>query len=1643
MRMDTAETSRTGVEAARLANDAARAAMRARATLTGDADFPNMTAIRKRRQKLEQAVALHNAGDLPAAASLYGPLVASHPDEWEPAFLLGLLRYQQRDLGVALTLLERAARLNPKHADAWFYLGEVQSAAGAFGEAAAAYQRATALAPQRDLAWFGLGQASEHLGRRKEARNAYDRAIAARPDFPEALNNLGALLRGDGAFGEAEAVLRGALAAAPGMPAAAINLAALQAEDRKDPISAAQTLREAVNANPDHLELRFQLGVAFGQLKRNADARAAYEAILERDPGHANALNNLGVLLFDAWLNEEAEGCYRRAIAAQPELFQAWSNLGNLLLRLDRMDDATAAFERALELQPGMEAAQNGLGMVLNERGDLLRAERVLREAVAAHPVAMKCCANLGIVLQRLGRLDEARAFYDRALALEPHPGLSIKRALMLSPVMSSVEALDAERARFEADVDALRASDLTASEKELLEFPETCFFLAYHGRNDRDLLRKVADLFLTVCPSLAYTAPHTLLPPGTGLMRVGVISRFLYSHAVGRFFGPVIEGLAADPAFEVILFTLGNHDDDQLRRLGSACHRHVQIPLAELAHARRMVEREHLDVLLYAEIGMDPFTYLLSFARLARVQCVLHGHSVTSGVPNQDYYVSSALIEPADGDAQYTERLVRLPSLPMYLEPPAMPARPRSRAELGLPADGTLYLCPMKLQKVHPSMDTAVAGILERDANAQVVFIEDHGNAAWHEQLRARLQSAVAPQEARVHFVPWRVHLGEFLELVLAADVVLDSFHHGGATTAHLCLACGRPMVTWVTDTSRSRFLAAYYALLDVDECMAASPEAYVEIALRLGTDRAWRESIAGRIRAARPRLYLNEEVVQAYRSFVGSVARTDRVVPPLPPPYRRLRTVESWCAEFGLQRTLVEPSQPIELPVTRIFGHAWTERRTPARLAPVAMSELEDVDVIGRESLLLPPGGRTVIYDLPLRYDEDRVDAASTALRHRLGNDVLVMRGPRADRDIERGIFLCGQSTGNYYHWLFEHLPKLRLLEGSAAYDGWPLLVDAGLHPNLRAALDRLNGAGRTIIEIEAGVRQRVQRLLVPESGVCMPVDFRSGTTVHADDILFSPRALGYLRERLMPAHPACGKRRRLYLCRGRASYRRLLDEAAVEAEFSTHGFELVEPGGMSLDEQIALFSEAEIIAGPTGAGMANMVFAPPDCRVLVLYYPGVPFFYFSNLAATLGQNLMYLLGTPDDLSNTIGYQLDFTVDLAPIAPALDALTQLPAPAPITQSSHPDARPDDVPFGSRAAEAVRFGFLMHIPELFNHYRAVWQCLPPGSFEVVNAGTGTDARQITDLSGAEGIGCVGAAQRQQSQSRYECLVSNHPIDPSGPVPLIKRLGRINVRLMYSVGKAGWNLRDWNQLYDVILCFGPYQREALAVVTGAVLVEVGYPRFDAFFELLPRRRELLEAMGGDPGKRTVVWLPTWKELSSVGWHDAAVAGLTRDFNVIVKLHPLMSQQEPGKAQALRELGLLRVVTDSSDNMPLYVVADWVLCDYGGPAFGAIYADRNLVLLDVPDAGNDPMLGADSPDLVIRQVIPHLAPTEGNTLRDLLEDARRWDDQRRIRRGLRSAFFAPHLGYSGTVAAQALLHVDRLVPVDRSGAEPPW
>ncbi|MGZ8406430.1 MAG: glycosyltransferase 61 family protein [Caulobacteraceae bacterium] len=128
--------------------------------------------------------------------------------------------------------------------------------------------------------------------------------------------------------------------------------------------------------------------------------------------------------------------------------------------------------------------------------------------------------------------------------------------------------------------------------------------------------------------------------------------------------------------------------------------------------------------------------------------------------------------------------------------------------------------------------------------------------------------------------------------------------------------------------------------------------------------------------------------------------------------------------------------------------------------------------------------------------------------------------------------------------------------------------------------------------------------------------------------DDVLH-PGVVASFRERLGVGEGE-GKRK-IFMQRGAAKNvkRMMMNEVALSELAIEAGFEVVDPGLMPLEEQIALFSDAAVICGATGAALTNAVFAPAQAKVVCLSPRETCRNYFPLTSAALGQEFYWCLG------------------------------------------------------------------------------------------------------------------------------------------------------------------------------------------------------------------------------------------------------------------------------------------------------------------------------------------------------------------------------------------------------------------------------
>ena len=116
----------------------------------------------------------------------------------------------------------------------------------------------------------------------------------------------------------------------------------------------------------------------------------------------------------------------------------------------------------------------------------------------------------------------------------------------------------------------------------------------------------------------------------------------------------------------------------------------------------------------------------------------------------------------------------------------------------------------------------------------------------------------------------------------------------------------------------------------------------------------------------------------------------------------------------------------------------------------------------------------------------------------------------------------------------------------------------------------------------------------------------------------------------------------RRRIYVSRGNVKLRRLKNEKAILDILTGYGFETHDPGSLPFKEQAALFAAAETVVSIHGSGLTNLMFSPPETRVLEIFPSNFADDSFIKLSKAMGLHYRHLIGGKGDLRQ------DFSVDI-----------------------------------------------------------------------------------------------------------------------------------------------------------------------------------------------------------------------------------------------------------------------------------------------------------------------------------------------------------------------------------------------------------
>ena len=812
---------------------------------------------------------------------LVGGALKIKPDAVAALSNYGLILHKLDRPDEALEIFDRALALRADNVETLNNRGNVLSGLGRHAEGLASYDRALSLRPDYADAHNNRGNSLSALGRLELALASYDRALALRPGYAEALCSRGNVLQRLGRYEDALA-----------------------------------SYVKAVLARPDHADAHYQRGNVLARLGRFEDALRSYDKAAAVRPDHAETFNNRGNALTKLGRHDEALASYDEAVILRPDYAGAWHNRANLLADLERLADALASYDKALAIEPGHAEALNGRGTVLNGLQRYDEAIASYDQALAIDPDNADIHYNRGSAAKQLFRFEEAMASFDRALAIRPdYPELlyergrclhdmnhwrealaSLAKAISLRPdypeaklamcmaelpiLYESAPEILERRDAYEAHLKSLSAEvDRMADPGALAPVIGSSqpFYLAYQARGDRDLQRLYGSV---ACRIMAARYPSAALASAAQpdeRVRVGIVSRYFCWHSVWKMSIRSWIGRIDRQKFEVIGYHTGTERNSATQTAAGLCERFVQGPLS-VEQWREQIAADRPHVLIYPEIGMDPMAARLAAQRLAPVQCSSWGHPETSGFPTIDYFLTSDLMEPDDGEEHYCERLVRLPNLSIYYEPIEQPPAAISRAEMGLRSDATAYWCGQSLFKYLPQFDEVFARIAREAPDCQFAFIRypkgRHGTELFQSRLERAFGALGLNWADHCVFLP-RLDPDRFVAAIGCCDIVLDSIGWSGFNTTMEGFDHDLPIVTLADGLMRGRHTTAVLKMMGVTETIAQTVDEYVALAVRLSVDAQWRADLRSRIAASKHRAYRDPACTPALEAFLDRVAR------------------------------------------------------------------------------------------------------------------------------------------------------------------------------------------------------------------------------------------------------------------------------------------------------------------------------------------------------------------------------------------------------------------------------------------------------------------------------------------------------------------------------------------------------------------------------------------------------------------------------------------------------------------------------------------------------------------------------------------------------------------------------------------------
>ncbi|WP_371357463.1 hypothetical protein [Hydrocoleum sp. CS-953] len=398
---------------------------------------------------------------------------------------------------------------------------------------------------------------------------------------------------------------------------------------------------------------------------------------------------------------------------------------------------------------------------------------------------------------------------------------------------------------------------------------------------NLKNLYVKRAEIIEFVLKNRGLQLDYTMesRPYDRQKIRLGILKDHYNPQTETYSLLPVFEHLDRSK-FEIFLYAINSNGHPLEKYCQSRVDKFIEVP-KELKNQVQTIRNDNLDILFFGSniTAITKNSTLLATHRLARIQVTSINSPATTGMTPIDYYISGKLTAPTEiTKEQYTEKLVNIEGSGLCFRDPipeTIPVVQPLRSSWGATDETTIFISGANSYKIIPEMRETWAKILVAVPNSILVLYPFNPNwtnsypvRPFIQQMRATLEGHGIDSKRLVVIkaLPSKSDIKKCLEL---ADIYLDSFPYGGATSLIDPLMIGLPPVVVEGNALRFRQASALLQEINMEDLIADGEESYVNLAVKLATNSEWRQQKRQEI----------QEKMQQNPSFLDSLSYSTKI--------------------------------------------------------------------------------------------------------------------------------------------------------------------------------------------------------------------------------------------------------------------------------------------------------------------------------------------------------------------------------------------------------------------------------------------------------------------------------------------------------------------------------------------------------------------------------------------------------------------------------------------------------------------------------------------------------------------------------------------------------------------------------------------